>query len=212
MLLWDALGDVDFLRNQRGCINDTHRTVSMWESRFYQARSRKLCWSRAAELSFDNIHTLISNLHISGDRRKLNPIGSIAGTLFHSAFFIEAEIKAVCQKALWLICRFCLFPAGLRKTKSHDSIEMAVTHARGGMNVFMQWDFDTGKRMLDAELTHKSLYDMVIILLKGYLFIPWVSLAPFKSFYGVQSKIHFLIILTLTSKFWLTINIIFSSL
>lgn len=58
---------------------------------------------------------------------------------------------------------------------------MADMHARGGMNVCMGWDFDTGKCLLNAEFTHKSLYDMVITLFTGYLFIPTEYLAPFKA-------------------------------
>lgn len=56
-----------------------------------------------------------------GDRRKLNPIGSIAGTLLHSAFFffffILAEIKALCQGGIVInlqVLPFRHFPCGAR--------------------------------------------------------------------------------------------------
>lgn len=85
----------------------------------------------------------------SGDRRKLNPIGSIAGTLLHSFFFfffILAEIKALCQGSIVINLQVFAFlplpPAGCGGgAKGHGGIEMSVMHARGGMNVCMRWDF-----------------------------------------------------------------------
>lgn len=122
-----------------------------------------------------------------GDRRKLNPIGSITGTLFHSAFFLKFRVisKLCVKEALWLICRFCLFgtsPAGSGENIRSQRHWNGCYACRGSMNVCMWWDFDTGKHSLDTELTHKSLYDMVILLFTGYLFLPTESLAPLKSF------------------------------
>lgn len=170
MAVWNVLQGIDFLCNQRKCINKTRRTLS-GRDMFLSGRQQEavLKQSCRTELS-QSSHFDLQSAHF-GDRRELNPIGTVAGTLFHSAFFSFVVISKLRQGGIVInlqVLPFLHFPCGAwGKRKGHGGIEMAVRHATGGMNVCMQWDFDTGKRLLDAELTHKSLYDMVITLLSG---------------------------------------------
>lgn len=83
---------------------------------FYQGDSRKLCWSRAAELSFNNLHTLISDLHISGTGGNLIRLVVLQEHSFILLFSFGVISKLCVREALWLICGFCLFdtsPVGL---------------------------------------------------------------------------------------------------
>lgn len=81
-----------------------HMRETFLSGRQQEAVLRQSCRTELWQSS----HFDLQSAHF-GDRRKLNPIGSIAGTLVHSTFFIRGISKLCVKEALWLICRFCLF-------------------------------------------------------------------------------------------------------
>lgn len=158
------------------CISDTHRTLSRWDRRFYQADSRKRCRSTTLELSFDNLHTLISNLHISGTGGNLIRLVVLQEHTPVLRFSFWLKSKPCVGEELWLICRFGLFgtfsASAWGEMKGRDSIRIAITHARGGMNVCMCWDLDTRKALARCWGGPPELVWQVVILSTVNLFYP----------------------------------------
>lgn len=106
----------------KNCISNTHRTLSRREmvlsGRLQEAMLKQSCRTELWQTS----HFDLQSAHF-GDRRKLNPTGGIAWTLSHSAFFIQGDIKALCQGGIVInlqVLPFRHFPCRARgKTKGH---------------------------------------------------------------------------------------------
>ena len=90
--VWNVLEGIDSSVQSKEKASTAHRGQWADERRFYQLR-----WSRAAELSSDNLHTLISNLHISGTEGNLIRLAVLREPSPILLFFIGGHIKAPCQ-------------------------------------------------------------------------------------------------------------------
>ncbi len=70
---------------------------------------RETAGSCAEDPSFNNLHALISNLHISGTGGNLIRLVVLQEHSFILLFSFGVISNLCVREALWLICRFCLF-------------------------------------------------------------------------------------------------------